>query len=73
VPTRPATVDPKLCPLCGQPNLCAMEIEQVTGVKPEACWCTHLDFNAELLAQVPAEAESVACICAACAGKPRAA
>mgnify|MGYP003379739277 CR=1 FL=1 len=25
--------DPNHCPLCGQPNECAMEIERATGVK----------------------------------------
>jgi hypothetical protein len=62
-PVFPAT----LCPLCGQPNRCAMELERETGVKQEACWCTQVDFGAELLARVPAEAQRRACICPACA------
>ncbi|QJW85711.1 hypothetical protein HK414_02295 [Ramlibacter terrae] len=44
-----------------------MEVERATGVKQEACWCTQVDFNADLLARVPAPARDKACICAACA------
>lgn len=56
-----------LCPLCGQPNRCAMELERETGVKQGACWCTGVDFSRELLARVPPEAQRRACICPACA------
>jgi hypothetical protein len=71
--TLPTPLDATLCPLCGQPNLCANEIERATGVKQEACWCTRVDFGAALLARVPAEAQRAACICAACArGEPAA-
>lgn len=62
-------VDPSRCPLCGQPNRCAMEIERETGAPQGACWCTQLDFGADLIARVPAEARERACICAACAAK----
>jgi hypothetical protein len=44
-----------------------MEIERETGVKQTACWCTQVDFSADLLARVPAKARNQACICAACA------
>lgn len=71
--TPPATLDATLCPLCGQPNRCANEIERETGVKQEACWCTQADFSADLLARVPAEARRAACICAACARGERSA
>ena len=64
-PASPA-LDPTACPLCGKPNLCAMEIERTTGVKQESCWCTQLDFSDELLDQVPAEAQNLSCICADC-------
>jgi hypothetical protein len=47
-----------------------MEVERATGVKQEACWCTQVDFSAELLTRVPADAQRKACICAACAGGP---
>lgn len=58
---------PAACPLCGAPNLCAMEIERESGVKQQACWCTQMDFSADLLARVPDSARDRACICAACA------
>lgn len=66
VPATPP-IDPGLCPLCGSPNRCAMEIERDTGVKQGPCWCTQVDFSAGLLARVPAAAKNTACICAACA------
>jgi Cysteine-rich CWC len=73
VPTATATPDATRCPLCGKANLCAMEVERATGAKQEACWCTQVDFTAELLAELPTEAENLACICAACADRNNAA
>lgn len=58
---------PDRCPVCGQPNRCANEIERATGVKQEACWCTQARFGPELLERVPPEARRLACICPACA------
>lgn len=55
------------CPLCGQSNQCAMEVEKTTGEKQPPCWCTRVDFSADLLAQLPEEARGKACICEACA------
>jgi len=66
----PPRIDPGACPLCGQLNRCAMEIARATGEPAEACWCTQLDFGAELLASVPAAARKLACICEACARRP---
>jgi hypothetical protein len=59
--------DPTRCPLCGQPNTCAMEMEKASGQPQPPCWCTQVDFSADLLARVPPESQRVACICAACA------
>jgi hypothetical protein len=56
----------QLCPLCGRPNRCAMEVEKETGVTQPPCWCTQRDFSAELLARVPTAAQGTACVCAAC-------
>jgi hypothetical protein len=56
--------DKNLCPLCGQPNNCAMEIEKSTGQKQEPCWCVSMEFAKELLAQLSNDAES--CICNQC-------
>lgn len=61
---------PEVCPVCGQRNMCAMEIERATGQKQDSCWCTQATFSAELLSRVPANAISRACICARCAGEP---
>jgi hypothetical protein len=44
-----------------------MEIERETGQQQGPCWCTEVDFSAELLARVPAEAKDQACICPSCA------
>lgn len=60
-------VDPSRCPLCGQPNQCAMEVQRATGVTQPPCWCTQVNFDAALLARVPAEAQRRACICRHCA------
>ncbi len=60
-------IDTRLCPLCGQGNQCANEIERATGVPQEACWCTTAHFDTALLERVPVEARRLACICARCA------
>jgi len=50
-----------------------MEIARESGRAPEACWCTQVDFSADLLARVPGEAQRLACICEACARRREAA
>ena len=56
------------CPLCKQPNQCAMEQARLSGqALTHPCWCTSARFSAELLASVPAAAQRLSCICAACA------
>ena len=59
-------IPPEVCPLCGQPNQCAMEMERASGQKQAPCWCTQASFSAELLARIPENARNQACICAAC-------
>ena len=66
-PSRTEPADPATCPLCKQPNGCAMEAARLSGEAPQACWCTEIDFSADLLASVPPAAQRLACICAACA------
>ena len=66
--TLPAP-DPSRCPLCGQDNRCAMEIERATGQPQGPCWCVDARFPPGLLAQLPPEAEGQACICAACVAR----
>lgn len=64
----PATpIDPARCPLCGQANRCALELERAAGAAPSPCWCTQVAFDARLLARVPAPARRLACVCRACA------
>jgi Cysteine-rich CWC len=55
------------CPLCGQVNECAMELERKTGVKQAPCWCTTVMFDAALLARLPLHQKNLTCICAKCA------
>jgi Cysteine-rich CWC len=64
-----ARVDPSRCPLCGEANRCAMEVERETGLKQPPCWCmaTDVDFGPGLIAGVPTEKQRLACICARCA------
>ncbi|MET4576935.1 cysteine-rich CWC family protein [Ottowia thiooxydans] len=57
------------CPLCGQTNQCAMEIERATGQAQPACWCMQASFPPALLDQVPPESRGTACICLACSQK----
>ncbi|MBE7940430.1 MULTISPECIES: cysteine-rich CWC family protein [Ramlibacter] len=68
-PDLRAPADPRLCPLCGQPNQCAAERRRETGQPQAPCWCVSAHFPPELLARVPADARDRACICPACAGQ----
>lgn len=63
--------DARSCPLCGQPNQCAMELERATGIKQPPCWCSQATFDTELLERIPEGARGKACLCAACAGAER--
>ncbi|PIQ56205.1 MAG: hypothetical protein COW02_01480 [Comamonadaceae bacterium CG12_big_fil_rev_8_21_14_0_65_59_15] len=56
-----------LCPLCGQPNQCAMHARQSGGVAQEPCWCTQVKMGADLLNRVPKTARGKVCVCEACA------
>lgn len=66
--TPAATIDASRCPLCGQANHCAMEVERATGQPQPPCWCTQADFPPELLDRLPPAARRQACICPTCAG-----
>jgi hypothetical protein len=58
------------CPLCGEPNACAMEEQRRTGETQPPCWCVQMKFEPSLLARLPPGAVGVACICSRCAGAP---
>ncbi|MGZ8993995.1 MAG: cysteine-rich CWC family protein [Burkholderiaceae bacterium] len=51
------------CPLCGEPNQCAMAS---AGAEALPCWCTRAAFSAALLASVPPSAKGRFCICQRC-------
>lgn len=56
-------IDTGHCPLCGQPNQCAI----VSGLAPESCWCMTTPVSREALARIAPEQRGKACICAHCA------
>lgn len=60
-------INPAQCPICKEPNACAMEVARTTGKKAERCWCFDADFSAEVMAQIPDDAKNKACVCAQCA------
>jgi len=53
-----------LCPLCGQPNDCAVS---AAGRFDVACWCRDVRFSATLHATVPPDLSGKACVCRSCA------
>jgi len=55
------TIDPAVCPLCGEPNRCAM-VEGKTD-----CWCCDVEIPEAVLEAIPDAARGVACICRQCA------
>jgi hypothetical protein len=65
LPGMQSPADPARCPLCGEPNACALARP---GAAPDdPCWCRDERFPPELLARVPAPARRRACLCRACA------
>ncbi len=64
--TLPPTPSTHLCPLCGQPNQCAMHARHEGAVGQEPCWCTEEKIGANLLQRIPEQARGKACVCAAC-------
>ncbi len=59
-------LDPTRCPLCGNDNRCAMELERETGVAQPPCWCVSATFPPGLLDRMPEAARGQACLCANC-------
>ncbi|HEY9209061.1 MAG: cysteine-rich CWC family protein [Acidovorax soli] len=54
--------DPACCPLCGQPNQCAM----AAGQPPESCWCMTKRIAPGALDALPVAERGQRCICPAC-------
>jgi hypothetical protein len=57
-------IDPSRCPICGQPNDCAVVAQN--GHKGP-CWCHTIKIPHEILQLVPEEARGKACLCRRCA------
>jgi hypothetical protein len=57
-----ARVDPKTCPLCGEPNGCG-----AAAGKPD-CWCFNVSLDKAALERIPPEAKGKACVCRRCGG-----
>jgi hypothetical protein len=66
MPTTPSAFDPTRCPLCGNDNRCAMEIERETGEAQPPCWCVSASFPPGLLDALPEAARGLACLCPGC-------
>jgi hypothetical protein len=60
-------IDPTRCPVCHEPNVCAMEMAKASGTKPEHCWCFDAVFTPAVMDLVPDQAKGKACVCATCA------
>jgi hypothetical protein len=67
VKAQPSPLDATRCPLCGEANRCAIELERETGQPQGPCWCMRTPIAPKALARIPAEARGLACICARCA------
>jgi len=58
------TDDTGICPLCGEPNNCAMaECDKVSDMP---CWCKSEEFPLGLLNRIPKDVRNLACICQNC-------
>lgn len=55
--------DPQRCPLCGEPNGCAM----AAGAAEGSCWCASVTIPRAALECIPVAARGVACVCRRCA------
>ncbi|MFC1996399.1 cysteine-rich CWC family protein [Chloroflexota bacterium] len=55
-------LDTAICPLCGEPNHCAMAADANTS----GCWCESIIFPEELLEKIPENAVRKTCVCQKC-------
>ena len=55
------SIEPSVCPLCGQPNRCGAAAGEAE------CWCYSAAIPNEVLERVPQAAKGVACVCRNCA------
>lgn len=63
------SIDPTICPLCNQPNLCGEEnpSHKIDG----RCWCADEIIPREIFKLVPEEQLRKTCICKKCLDKFR--
>ncbi|WP_461465864.1 cysteine-rich CWC family protein [Melaminivora sp.] len=54
---------PEHCPLCQQPNACAM----AAGLPAQHCWCMTAPVAREALQRIAPQQRGQACICPHCA------
>jgi hypothetical protein len=57
-------INPLKCPLCGQPNHCALARDA------KDCWCKHIQIPIRHLIRIPPTHIGKACICQTCATTP---
>jgi hypothetical protein len=53
-------INPKICPFCGNENLCEAHIPN------NACWCNNIKVPMELRELIPKEKRMKVCICKKC-------
>ncbi|MEZ5718808.1 MAG: cysteine-rich CWC family protein [Burkholderiaceae bacterium] len=58
----PQTPPASQCPLCTQPNQCAM----AQGLPAAQCWCMHSTLSTEALASLAPQERGQRCICPSC-------
>jgi hypothetical protein len=56
------TSDTAKCPLCGEPNQCAL----VADPDASECWCESVILPEELLAKIPENTFRKTCVCQKC-------
>ena len=57
------SIDACVCPICGEPNQCAIELAKVSDTPIEECWCISVKISEETLSKVPHHLLNKACIC----------
>jgi hypothetical protein len=59
--------DASRCPLCGEPNRCAI----AAGVVDEPCWCTQIELAPGALEALAPDERGKRCLCPRCAASRR--
>ena len=64
--TAMKTLTPSQCPLCHEPNACAMEVAKATDQPVQRCWCVDAVFTPDLMERIPNNAKGMSCVCLQC-------